>query len=705
VIRSLLIDNYDSYTYNLFNLMAQVNGIDPIVRRNDDPRCPADLAEVDCVVVSPGPGDPRRSADFGLCAEVLETARVPILGVCLGHQGIGRLLGADVTRAPAARHGFVSKIRHTGGELFAGIPQDFSGVRYHSLCVTEPLPDTLEPLAWAEDGVLMALRCRDRPLWGVQFHPESVLTQYGAKLLGNFRDIVRSHHGLPAPTKRHYVAHLRTLDTLVPGEVAFQRLFGASDRAAWLDSAAKGPGSGRFSYLAHASQALGEKLTYRRTEGSVRVEAAGRVRTVPGTLFDVLEDELARRDVVAPEVPFDFTGGYVGFLGYELKADLGATARHASDLPDAQWIFADRLVVLDHDEGVTHLVALTDGPATTAAAMSWLDRAAADLLAARRTVPPPGSDPLPADPSPGSFPLSPDPRLHALAESALDRDLGGYRADIATIMNKLLAGETYEVCLTTTLRLPRPVASYAFYRMLRRRNPAPYAAYLSFGAVEVACSSPERFLKITRDRVVEAKPIKGTAARVHDPADDRRVRAGLSGSAKTVAENLMIVDLLRNDLSRVCAPGSVHVPALMRVESYATVHQLVSTIRGRLRSHESVVSCIRACFPGGSMTGAPKHRTMEIIDELEHAPRGIYSGAIGFLACNGTADLNIVIRTAVFTADEVRIGAGGAIVLDSDPEDECEEMLLKAMAPLGAYRAVAPEPVLAPAAPEPGGLR
>ena len=683
MIRSLLVDNYDSYTFNLFNLMTQVNGVEPVVRRHDDRRCLDDLKQVDCVVISPGPGDPGNPADFGVCAELLATAQVPVLGVCLGHQGVGAQHGAQIGRAPVPRHGFVSRVRHNGDALFQGIPQDFEAVRYHSLSVREPLPSELEALAWSEDGVVMALRHRDRPQWGVQFHPESVLTQYGAGLLGNFRDIVaqarpanqdgQRQDGRQLPA-RAYTAHARRLDLTLPGDVAFEVLMGGSDRAVWLDSAAPGPGSGRFSYLAQASESLGEVLSYRRDDGSVLVHTAGvGSRRVPGSIFDVLDAELADRTIIAPEVPFDFTGGYVGYFGYELKGDTGAAVPYSSDLPDATWIFADRLAVIDHDDGGIHLIALsTTDPASQRAAAAWLDSAADQLATAARSQAP-AEAAMPRD------------RLRTLAESVLDRDEAAYRADIAAIKDKLVAGETYEVCLTNMLRLPRPASAFEFYRTLRQRNPAPYAAYLSLGPVEVACSSPERFLKLTRDRVVEAKPIKGTAPRGATEEADRELRDQLSASAKALAENLMIADLLRNDLSQVCVPGSVHVPALMQVESYATVHQLVSTIRGRLRDSETAASCVRACFPGGSMTGAPKRRTMEIIDELEGAPRGIYSGAIGFLGCNGTADLNIVIRTAVFARDELRIGAGGAIVLDSDPDEEYEEMLLKAMAPLAAY--------------------
>ena len=227
----------------------------------------------------------------------------------------------------------------------------------------------------------------------------------------------------------------------------------------------------------------------------------------------------------------------------------------------------------------------------------------------------------------------------------------------------------------------------SLYRALRRVNPAPFSSFVRFGDAAVLSSSPERFLRVGRDRWVEAKPIKGTSRRGETPAEDVRLAERLRGDEKNRAENLMIADLLRNDLGSVCEVGTVHVPDLMQVESYETVHQLVTTVRGLLREGLGPLDCIRACFPAGSMTGAPKLRTMRIIDELEGGPRGVYSGAIGYLGLDGGCDLSVAIRTIVLDGATATIGAGGAIVMQSDAEEEYEEMLLKARA---ALRAVGP---------------
>ncbi|MFI2561488.1 aminodeoxychorismate synthase component I [Nocardia farcinica] len=686
-MRTLLIDNYDSFTYNLYQLISEVNGVEPTVVRNDETDPAAlDLAAYDNIVVSPGPGRPDRTRDVGLSAAVIDAASQPLLGVCLGHQGIVVAAGGRVDRAPVPRHGFLDRVGHDGRDLFAGLPQDFTVVRYHSLCALEPLPPALEVTARTPDGVIMGVRHRQRPQWGVQFHPESVAGEFGAALLRNFAELTLAHGrparrtrpaapvtpARPAATDRpRWRLRHEVIERAVDTEAAFLRLYGASPTAFWLDSEHVEPGLDRFSFLGDASGPLAEVVRYRVGEDVVRVEDAAGTRKVAGDVLGYLSTQLRERHVELPALPFDFVGGYVGYLGYEVKADCGARAAHRAATPDAQWIFADRLIVVDHVAGQTHLVALTDDDT---AADQWLRETGRVL------------ETLPAWANPAELAIESAP---ASVAPLLNRGRDRYLADIAACLEYLRAGESYEICLTDSLTVDAAIGGLDFYRTLRRCNPAPYAAYLRFDDLEIACSSPERFLKIDRARTVESKPIKGTAPRGATPAEDERLRRELADSPKTRAENLMIVDLLRNDLGRVCQIGSVHVPELMATESYSTVHQLVSTVRGTLRPDVDAIDCVRACFPGGSMTGAPKLRTMEIIDELEGAPRGVYSGTIGFLGLGGTADLNIVIRTAVRHDGRWQIGAGGAIVLDSDPAEEYREMLWKAAATQRAATAAA----------------
>ncbi|MDN0195263.1 aminodeoxychorismate synthase component I [Streptomyces sp. S.PNR 29] len=701
-MKTLLIDNYDSYTYNLFQLIAEVNGEEPVVIHNDAadriPDLGGFLGEFDNVVVSPGPGHPGTARDFGVSAAVLAGATIPVLGVCLGHQGVALGEGGRVEPAPEPRHGHLSAIRHDGRDLFQGLPQHFTAVRYHSLSVREPLPETLEATAWAEDGVLMGLRHRTRPLWGVQFHPESVLTEYGHRMLVNFRNLTAERARRPRtkntavppsaaaaprparPRRPAYRLHTRRIAGAVDTEAAFTRMFADSPRAFWLDSSRVERGLSRFSFLGDGSGPLAEFVRYDVDSAVCEIERAGRpVRKVRASVFDYLKRQLASRHVDAAGLPFDFTGGYVGYLGYELKADCGAqNNRHRSSNPDACWLFADRLIAVDHQEGFTYAVCLAeDTPQATREAADWLDATLARLSCVSTE-----SDTAAAE-APSAASAVPDP---GAAEPWLVRDRATYLADIEACKRELAAGTSYEICLTNAARLPAPPDAYAFYRVLRRVNPAPYAAFLKYGDLDVAGSSPERFLRITRDGVAEAKPIKGTAPRGATPEEDAGLRDALAADAKTRAENLMIVDLLRNDLGRVCRTGTVRVSRLMATETYATVHQLVSTVEGRLREGTDVVDCVRACFPGGSMTGAPKLRTMEIIDSLETEARGVYSGAIGYLGCSGGADLSIVIRTAVLADGLLHLGAGGAIVLGSDPVAEYDEMLLKTAAQMRALR-------------------
>ena len=675
-MRTLLIDNHDSFTFNLYQYLAACNAEAPLVVKNDEMPW-EELAKLsfDNIVISPGPGRPQLATDLGLSADVLMHASVPVLGVCLGHQAIAHFCGAKVDLAVRPMHGRLDRISHAQRDLFRGIPDRFEAVRYHSLAVTE-LPQSIEATAWTSDGTLMALRHLSRPWWGVQFHPESICTEYGARLLRNFRELTEEWRlakprgdtvgsFLPdlAPSREPRLhVHAQCVDAFAAAEDVFAAAFAGAEDSFWLDSSLTDDGSGRFSFMGDATGPRAEVISYRLAGRELEIRRADGVERRQQSVFDYLQERLSAQRPVQPELPFDFTGGFVGYFGYELKAELDGEAVHQAETPDAVWIMADRFIAFDHSELVLWIVCV-DAPELCPANRNWIERTR-ELLNRCPLLPP----------------ATPEAAANEIKDLSWRTDLAMYRDLILWCQHEIVQGETYEVCLTNQLQGEGRIDALEVYRALRAHNPAPFAAFLHTADVDVLCASPELFLRIDADRTVDAKPIKGTAPRGATPDEDRQIADALAHDEKSRAENLMIVDLLRNDLNRVCDIDSVHVPQLFRIESFATVHQLVSTIRGRLREDRSVIDCLRAAFPGGSMTGAPKERTMRIIDGLENGARGVYAGSLGYLSLNGTAQLNIVIRSIVQTADGISIGSGGAIVAMSDPDAEVEEMVLKTRA-------------------------
>ena len=466
-------------------------------------------------------------------------------------------------------------------------------------------------------------------------------------------------------------------------ERLFSTLFAGSDTAFWLDSSRVIPGLSRYSIMGCSEGELAEVLTARASSGVV-IQHSGRspaqvTRALQGDIFEVLKSRISAAEIsYSDNLPFAYAGGYVGYFGYGIKGDCGSANKFAAHEPDAVWVRATRSIVIDHVTGQLWALAVQGGGDETAE--KWLSlaiRAAGEAGRAGEDVPVAGV-------SLGAH----DEKVAAL----LSHTAAEYQDLVRRAQGALQQGDSYEICLTSNIKKPiqldgqasqRDYARAAYAR-LRSTNPAPYAGYLQFGGVHILSSSPERFLKISANGDCETKPIKGTVRRGIDAPEDKKLREQLTTDPKTRAENLMIVDLLRNDLSRVCVRGTVTVPVFMGVESYATVHQLVSTVRGRLRQGVGAVMAAKACFPGGSMTGAPKLRTIEIIEDLERRARGIYSGALGFFSYNGAADLSVVIRTAVIQGGVCEIGAGGAVVLDSVPAVEYEEALLKARVVAGA---------------------
>ena len=495
---------------------------------------------------------------------------------------------------------------------------------------------------------------------------------------------------------------------------------------------------------ANAAQGPGFAVAYRVPGHGASAEAADDAAGEDGdaAFYDALREQLQRIHV-PEDFPAQLTGGFalgwVGAFGYELKnlsPDVRASAtrrdigrgtdplRHHSH-PHAALLFADRgLVFSPHDGAVIALavdptgalpeVTLSDGPITDSApdaspAESWFRQLEERFGAGLRELFPAGSEAsIAQNTAPDAAPIVEDRAATEATEYQLDHGHEQYLANVLACQEHIAAGDSYELCLTTTARGPALADPWGAYQRLRDTSPVPYGAYLQFpglgmhsaGAgtgtpgLHVLSASPERFLRIRRATdapgplFVEAKPIKGTRPR-GTGTEDERWRRELQSSEKDRAENLMIVDLLRNDLAKICRPGSVRVPALFAVESYSHVHQLVSTITGELDggAGADAMDCLAACFPGGSMTGAPKVRSMELLEELEGAARGLYSGAIGWLSPTGEADLSITIRTLIYNGRESSFGVGGAIVADSDPEAEWQEILVKASALLEALDA------------------
>lgn len=469
---------------------------------------------------------------------------------------------------------------------------------------------------------------------------------------------------------------VRPLPFAVNCEDVYPLLTGGAEYSFWLDSAREESPMSVASYVG----VVPAQLSPLRVDSARAVAESGAEDP-----FAQLEAALACAPRVHPDtaaatgLPAGLRGGYVGYFGYEARAAMGMERghpvpgylpAHEAPTPDSLWLPAVRYLVHEHARpGAAARSWLVGDESWCEAAEQLLSAALAPVLSAAGEC---ASENAPELTEPLLF-------TAPAAEAYMD--------SVRASQHEIYEGNSYEVCLTaqTVARIqnPSPELFFELYRRQRAHNAAPYAAYLRCGDFSVLSSSPERFLSVDEHRNAQTKPIKGTVPRGATPEEDEAAAAWLRSDPKTRAENLMIVDLLRNDLSTVSDPASVRVPVLMGVESYSTVHQLVSTVSSRLREGVSAVATARACFPGGSMTGVPKPSTMQIIEGLEGRARGVYSGALGFVSADGSANLSIVIRTLVAHDDGVvTLAAGGAVVADSDPAAEYEEMLTKLRAAL-----------------------
>ncbi|MCS0499230.1 anthranilate synthase component I family protein [Protaetiibacter mangrovi] len=398
-------------------------------------------------------------------------------------------------------------------------------------------------------------------------------------------------------------------------------------------------------------------------------------RVVPeaGEVLPTLRAELAAPAVDEPlgGVPL----GVVGWLGYELRGETtGVPVRARGPHPDAAFLRVDRLVAVEAD-GSAALLAL--GGSWDRELGAWRD---AVVAATRRLSSRVSGVSKPTDTDARISTRSAAPSYSITWHDTPDR----YLANIAACQHAIHEGDAYQLCLTTEARVAGAFDPLAVFDAVRASGATHHGGLVRIGGTALVSASPERFLEIDASGLVRTSPIKGTRPRDPRPDEDARLHGELVASEKERAENLMIVDLMRNDLSRVCELGSVAVTRLLEVESYQHVHQLVSTIEGRLLPGMGAVDAVAACFPAGSMTGAPKLRAIEVLDGLEARPRGPYAGAFGYLAADGSADLAMTIRTIVIDADGASVGTGGGITALSDPDAELAEARLKAAALLGA---------------------
>jgi anthranilate/para-aminobenzoate synthase component I len=467
--------------------------------------------------------------------------------------------------------------------------------------------------------------------------------------------------------RRRVIRHL--LGEWTDPAVAFSALYATADRSFWLDS-------GVAATTGHSYLGAGARLvTASATSPELRFDPPG--PSFDGTIFEFLAAEQLTSQSVEQSGATGFQLGWVGWFGYELRSQTMRAAAsvpserspYLSRYPDAAWLEVTRALEFDHEKQTVTLLAL--GEDWSGELGEWRNAVVLALAHAATAIPVPVVH----------RPLTTSARWQYGDDEYLDM--------IRECQGAIETGDAYQLCLTSEATVdvhPDPLATYL---ALRAESPTHHGALLRLGEFSLLSATPEQFLSVSPDGVVESKPIKGTRPRGSTADEDAALRLELVQSDKERAENLMIVDLMRNDIARVSEVGSVSVPSLLAVESYAQVHQLVSTVRGRLAPGLRPVDAVVACFPAGSMTGAPKLSATTILDRLERRPRGIYSGVFGYVGLDGRIDLAMVIRSIVLDGRGATVGAGGGITALSVPAEELDEVKLKAAALLRVLGATA----------------
>jgi para-aminobenzoate synthetase len=736
--RVLIVDNYDSFTYNLEQAFQVVTGFSPSVIKNDDEAFmnfmqKRNLSEhFDVIVLSPGPGHPR--TDIGdVTAKLLSyyfdeeiREKYPVLfGVCMGYEAIGVKLGVDLVKT-VPRHGNRSLIEidpHFSCPLFEGLPSYFKQVRYHSLILDSASLERCESLivtsrCWDLDptsaasvinlegpalqnencpgwlrllsqsalefdpssrfgenqiAVPMSFRHQSLPVFGVQFHPESILSEHGDRIIANVckvagikADLIEDPPATNGSLRRNEFSVITSNLFEVPIDdlpewtiVFFEKMFYSDCKpCVWLDSPSGS--SGRWSFFAGGNIEESLFSVYEQRGNTVRL-SYGRdlnIEFLEGKGTDSLNvltywisdrfGTIESLESVPISVPCVFP-----ILGYESSR----LSEVPSDDVDAAFVVTDRVLAVDNTTGKV-LAIHKEGD------IDWLKPIKKQI--GSMNAPIPQSSKVRTE----DCPLF---KIRDCKSCYLDK--------IRTCQLAIEQGESYELCLTTQIEGTLEMDTLQIYKSLRSLNPAHYSCFIQLSSQTLLMASPERLLKVDgKTGIAQVKPIKGTRRRGNTQEEDEAIRQELASSEKDFSENLMIVDLVRNDLSTVCS--NVNCPTLMKVETYAPYHQLVSTVEGRLDDPKRLAELVGKVFPAGSMTGAPKIRSMQILAAIEGQRRGLgYSGAVGYICPrSGDADLAVTIRSILYNKDtrKVSIGCGGAILAISDPEEEWKEILVKA---------------------------
>ncbi len=596
--------------------------------------------------------------------ELTSAPQLPVLAIGSGYQHLAAAYGHHRVAPAQPVYGESVTHRHSAAGIMTKLDDPVELISYHAWRLVDMNPAVFRIHAVDDADAALIYHVQGTNHWGIHCDPAALQSSAGTMILQNFLALApistswSPHRTTPMPARRRLRGYTRIIPGQLNTEATFRQLQIDASAAFWLDSAAAHLGQGDTTIMGTNSGPLAETVRWEVATNRLDIESGGQHTSTTGDVLEYLQAHAWQ-----PEQPLDlsgFTGGWVGYLGYEAKQATVAdhTNTHQATTPDAYWIKPQAFVRYNHRAQTTTLVAYDDD--------ALLDTLEAALVF-------------------GGGPSLADTKTHRPVQGAWRCTTAEYQRRIATIQAMLNAGDAAGICLTDTFQLDDYAGdTLALYGRLRIKNPAPYAGYLRFHTfgdqLEVLSASPEKFLQVDRAGLVESKPIKGTVARSKDPTLDANIAQRMAADPKIQSENLMITDLLRDDLAKVTEPGTVQVPKLMAVETFATVHQLVTTVTGKLLPNTPVTDALRAVFPGGSMTGAPKRSSLQTLEQLEIGPRGIYSGTMGWLGDDNTAELNVIIRSIIIDAGQLTIGAGGAVVVGSDPVEEELEKHLKAQA-------------------------